>query len=150
MAAVEAQRMLGAEPWPEPAPVKVRMGLHTGRAIERDGDYFGPVVIRAARLMGLVGGGRIVCSKTTAELVGALLPEDVHLVSVGSVRLRGLSAPEASVCRDGTGAPGVGSGPRQMGALRGDDCLEAGLRWSVGLAKSTRSRRWLSASDSSR
>jgi class 3 adenylate cyclase len=112
MAAVEAQRLLGAEPWPESAPVKVRMGLHTGRAIERDGDYFGPVVIRAARLMALVGGGRIVCSKVTAELVGALLPEDVVLTPVGTVRLRGLSAPEQASVLMGAGLDESGAALR--------------------------------------
>ncbi len=32
----------------------VRMGLHIGTAEERYGDYFGAVVRRAARLMGVV------------------------------------------------------------------------------------------------
>src|SRR5215207_7743716 len=41
-AAVDLQRKLAAEPWPEPVDIAVRMGLHTGQAIERDGDYFGP------------------------------------------------------------------------------------------------------------
>ena len=64
-AAVDAQRLLLDERWPTEAPVRVRMGVHTGSAIEREGNYFGPTVIRAARLMALVGGGRIICSPTT-------------------------------------------------------------------------------------
>ena len=39
-AAVSAQRALEAEPWPSPIRVRVRMGVHTGEAHERDGDYF--------------------------------------------------------------------------------------------------------------
>src|SRR5271155_3869352 len=36
-----AQAALTAEPWPEGAALRVRMGLHTGEAVERNGDYFG-------------------------------------------------------------------------------------------------------------
>jgi class 3 adenylate cyclase len=45
-AAVDAQMRLAAEPWPEGAPIRVRMGLHTGEVSERDGDYFGTPVTR--------------------------------------------------------------------------------------------------------
>ena len=48
-AAVDAQRALVAEAWPLPEPLRVRMGVHTGAAEERDGDYYGPAVNRAAR-----------------------------------------------------------------------------------------------------
>src|SRR5947207_11608007 len=44
-AAVEMQHALQAEALPP-----VRVGIHTGEAVERDGDYFGPTVNRAARL----------------------------------------------------------------------------------------------------
>ena len=47
----------------------VRMGLHTGEAAERDGNYFGPSVNRAARLMSLAHGGQIVVSDTTEVLL---------------------------------------------------------------------------------
>ena len=57
-AAVEAQLALGMQRWPEPVALRVRMGLHTGEAVERDGDYFGSAVNRAARLMGAAHGGR--------------------------------------------------------------------------------------------
>src|SRR5262249_44075815 len=57
-AAAEAQAALTTEAWPEDAPVRVRMAVHTGEAIERDGDYFGPALNRAARLMGIGHGGQ--------------------------------------------------------------------------------------------
>jgi class 3 adenylate cyclase len=48
-AASQAQAALTAEEWPQDAPVRARMAVHTGEAIERDGDYFGPALNRAAR-----------------------------------------------------------------------------------------------------
>ena len=68
-AVVEAQRALGAEPWPETGPLRVRTGLHTGTAELRDDDYFGTTLNRAARLMATAHGGQVVCSGLTAELV---------------------------------------------------------------------------------
>ena len=57
LAAAEKARMaLASEEWPEGAPIRVRMALHTGEAAERDGNYFGGAVNRAARLMA-VGHG---------------------------------------------------------------------------------------------
>jgi len=93
-AAVAAQHDLGAQQWPDLARVAVRMGLHTGEAVERDGDYFGPAVIRAARLMSLVGGGRIVCSLATEQILRPHLPAPLELVPVGTVRLKGVTLPE--------------------------------------------------------
>jgi predicted ATPase len=87
-AAVEAQVVLNAEAWPEGAVIRVRMGLHTGEAVERDGDYFGPSVNRAARLMALANGGQVLCSSVTAELA----QPDVPLTDLGEHRLRDLSA----------------------------------------------------------
>jgi class 3 adenylate cyclase len=50
-AAVSGQRALQKAEWDEElGRLKVRMGLHTGTAEIRNGDYFGPVVNRAARL----------------------------------------------------------------------------------------------------
>ncbi len=89
-AAVEAQRALGTEPWPDGAPLRVRMGLHTGETSERDGDYFGTAVNRAARLMATAHGGQVVCSRATADLASGVA--DFH--SLGDHRLRDLAAAE--------------------------------------------------------
>jgi predicted ATPase/class 3 adenylate cyclase len=88
-AANGAQAALADEEWPAHAPIRVRMGLHTGAAEERDGDYFGPAVNRAARLMALGHGGQIVCSSVTAELL-----DWADLIDLGEHRLRDLSAPQ--------------------------------------------------------
>src|SRR5262245_34540407 len=60
--------------WPVGAPLRVRMGLNTGEAVERDGDYFGGAVNRAARLVGLARGGQILVSASTAPLIADVLP----------------------------------------------------------------------------
>jgi class 3 adenylate cyclase len=60
-AAVAAQQSLEAEPWPTATSLRVRMGVHTGEEEWRDGDYFGTVVNRAARLMAIGHGGQVLC-----------------------------------------------------------------------------------------
>jgi class 3 adenylate cyclase len=42
--AVAAQRALEVETWATGAPIRVRMGIHTGEAVARDGDYLGTAV----------------------------------------------------------------------------------------------------------
>jgi class 3 adenylate cyclase len=92
-AGLAAQRGLADQQWPEGISLQVRTGLHTGEADERDGDYFGPDVNRAARLMAIAHGGKIVCSPATADLARGHLPAEVALVDVGVHRLRDLSEP---------------------------------------------------------
>ena len=83
-AAVDAQLALCGENLPA-----VRMGVHTGEAEERDGDYFGPTLNRAARLMAIAHGGQVVVSSATEQLV-----DGVELIDLGEHRLRDLSRPE--------------------------------------------------------
>jgi predicted ATPase/class 3 adenylate cyclase len=92
-AALAAQRGLAGQEWPEAISLKVRVGLHTGEAEERGGDYFGAEVSRAARLMAIAHGGQIVCSQTTADLARGHLPRGVSLADRGEHRLRDLSEP---------------------------------------------------------
>lgn len=51
------------------APV-VRVGLHTGPAVERDGDWFGATVNLAARIAGAAGGGEVLLSEGSRYAVG--------------------------------------------------------------------------------
>src|SRR5471030_2564042 len=67
----------------------VRMGVHTGEAHERGGDYFGPTVNRSARLMAIGHGGQVLVSFATAQLAA-----NVELRDLGEYRLRDLSRPE--------------------------------------------------------
>src|SRR4051794_2107812 len=57
-AAVDAQRALQAEPWPDGAHVLVRMGLHTGEAVVVNGGYVGMEVHRTARICSSAHGGQ--------------------------------------------------------------------------------------------
>jgi predicted ATPase/class 3 adenylate cyclase/Tfp pilus assembly protein PilF len=104
-ACVAAQRALQAPEAdasnPEPAAsdarlpaLKVRMGLHTGVAELRDGDYFGGSLNRAARIMSAAHGEQVLLSAATAELVRGSLPEGVVLREKGEHRLKGLLDPE--------------------------------------------------------
>ena len=49
--------------------LRLRMGLHTGPASFRDGDYFGPSLNRSARLTAAAHGGQVLLSGSTTALV---------------------------------------------------------------------------------
>lgn len=93
-AALDAQRSLIDESWPEPVRIRVRMALHTGAAELREGDYFGPPLNRVARLLASAHGGQVLLSGVTQELTRDHLPEDVFLRDLGWYRLRDLDRPE--------------------------------------------------------
>src|SRR5262249_23271376 len=85
---------LTAEAWWGTGPLRVRMGVHTGAAEVRDGDYYGTALNRAARLMSVAHGGQIVVSAATAELLRDGLSEAVVLVDLGEHRLGDFGGPE--------------------------------------------------------
>ena len=66
------------------------MGVHVGTAQERDENYFGTAVNRAARLMSAAHGGQLVVSLAVQELVRDRLAPDLVLVDLGEHSLRGL------------------------------------------------------------
>lgn len=73
---------------------KVRIGVHSGVATVRNGDYFGTAVNRGARLSASAHGGQLVLSQSTVDLLAGRLPADVELLDLGTHRLRGLTEPE--------------------------------------------------------
>jgi predicted ATPase/class 3 adenylate cyclase len=85
---------LAAAPWYGELDLRVRIAIHTGEAHERDGDYFGPALNRAARLRGLASGGATLLSQATTEMVHDRVPAGMELVDLGTHDLRGLSRPE--------------------------------------------------------
>jgi predicted ATPase len=78
-AAMDAQREL---------QLPVRMGIATGEAELRDGDYFGTVLNRAARVMAAGHGGQILVAESTAVLLSG-----VELIDLGPRRLRDVPTP---------------------------------------------------------
>jgi predicted ATPase/class 3 adenylate cyclase len=93
-ACLAAQRGLVDEPWPETGVLRVRMGLHSGEAHQRGNDYFGPAVIRSARIMAVGHGGQVLLSAASAALVADQLPDGAALVDLGAHRLKDLGRPE--------------------------------------------------------
>jgi predicted ATPase/class 3 adenylate cyclase len=90
-AAVDAQRRLAAEPWPDGAAIGVRMGLHPGDgALDADGEYVGADVHRAARVGAVGHGGQVILSETTSSLVADELPDGVTIRGLGEHRLKDL------------------------------------------------------------
>lgn len=78
-AAISAQRVV---------ELPVRMGIATGVAELREGDYFGTVLNRAARMMAAGNGGQILLAESTAGLLTG-----VGLVDLGPRRFRDLPTP---------------------------------------------------------
>jgi predicted ATPase/class 3 adenylate cyclase/DNA-binding CsgD family transcriptional regulator len=77
------------------APLRLRIGLHTGEVQLRDeGNYVGPTINRTGRLRSLAHGGQTVLSATTSDLVADQLPADAWLADLGSHRVRDLPRPE--------------------------------------------------------
>ena len=93
-AAVEGQRALRDELWSGSGGLPVRMAIHAGSVERRDGNYFGPTMNRAARLLGTAHGGQVLCSQAAGDLArdDALL--GVRLVDLGEHALTDLSRPE--------------------------------------------------------
>ena len=93
-AAVEVQRALAREPWPDGAELLVRMGMHTGEASFGTDGYVGLHVHRASRITSVAHGGQVLLSDTTRSLVAEALPDGVELRDLGVHRLKDLERPE--------------------------------------------------------
>jgi predicted ATPase/class 3 adenylate cyclase len=93
-AAVEIQRAFAEEPWPAGEPLRIRVGLHTGNADLRQGDYYGSAVNRCARVRALGHGGQVLLSLATQQLTADDLPEGVSLLDLGTHPLKGLKRPD--------------------------------------------------------
>jgi class 3 adenylate cyclase/DNA-binding CsgD family transcriptional regulator len=96
-AAIDGQHALKVAPWNELGPLKVRMGLHSGKAdLDIDGDEYAVshTKNRVARIMSAAQGGQVLVSLVTAELLRGHLPAEVSLKDMGKNHLKGLSHPE--------------------------------------------------------
>src|SRR5271166_5165425 len=80
------------------APIRLRIGMHTGEVRLRDPkdptNYIGPTINRTARLRDLAHGGQTVISGATEPLVVDQLPHGVSLIDLGAHPLRDLPRQE--------------------------------------------------------
>ncbi|AYE93621.1 LuxR family transcriptional regulator [Mycobacterium paragordonae] len=80
------------------APIRLRIGVHTGEVQLRDeGNYIGPTINKTARLRDLAHGGQTVLSGATESMAEDFLPADAWLNDLGSYELRGVARPERVV-----------------------------------------------------
>jgi predicted ATPase/class 3 adenylate cyclase/DNA-binding CsgD family transcriptional regulator len=80
------------------APIRLRIGVHTGEIQLRDeGNYAGPTINRTARIRDLGHGGQTLLSGTTEDLVADRLPADTWLTDLGTHELRGVARQERVV-----------------------------------------------------
>jgi predicted ATPase/class 3 adenylate cyclase len=120
--AVGAQRALESVVWGDTGVLRVRMAVHCGPATERDGDYFGTTLNRAARIMALGHGGQVLVSEAVAVLVRDVrLDADATLRDLGEHRLRDLSQVERVFQVDWPGVSG------DFGPLRSVDAFATNL-----------------------
>ena len=82
-AAVQAQRALAGEPWP--APLRVRMGVHRGRAQPAGDGFVGLAVHHAARVCQTARGGEILASDSVE------VPHESE--DLGELDLKGIPQP---------------------------------------------------------
>jgi predicted ATPase len=94
-AAGAATRALAAHAWPEGAPLRVRIGLHTGTPQLVGDHYVGLDVHRAARIAAAGHGGQVLLSQTTRALAAHALPAGTTLRAMGTHRLKDLQEPES-------------------------------------------------------
>ena len=87
-AAAEAQRVLASHDWGLEEPLRVRMGLHTGRG-ELVGDNYGGIDVHlAARVSSAAHGGQILLTEATRVLIAGKLPAEIGTRDLGSHRLK--------------------------------------------------------------
>lgn len=139
--------------------LSVRMGIHCGAPVcEPDPitnrmDYFGPMVIRAARISGSAAGGQIMCSADVVREINARVTEtgpdteysefqppqaieairrmNIKVIPVGEIKLKGLEVPEmVSLIY-----PGCVAGRQDIdltgGSASASAALPAKLQWSI-------------------
>lgn len=69
----------------------VRVGMHTGPAIERNGDWFGASVNLAARVSGRAGGGEVLLTEATRQASADL--DGIEFRHHGAQRFKNVNRP---------------------------------------------------------
>jgi len=83
--------------------LKVRIGVHTGDSLRRDGDYYGVAINKAARIAGIAAGGETIVSAVTAELSGG---HSIHFGQSRTVSLKGLDGTHDILTVESPGSSG--------------------------------------------
>ena len=94
-AALFIERTLRGRAWPAAVPVRVRIGIHSGRPTLTDAGYIGLAVHTVARICSAAHGGQIVLSAAARKAIGRSLPAGARFRGLGSHRFRGLREPQA-------------------------------------------------------
>jgi predicted ATPase/class 3 adenylate cyclase len=92
-AAIEAQRALASHPWPKDAPVRVRVGIHTGEPQRSAEGYFGHDVHLAARICSAAHGGQTLLSQATADLIADTALSGATPRDLGAHLLKDIASP---------------------------------------------------------
>src|SRR4029453_18453030 len=90
--AVEAQRTLAVERWPDGVSVRVRMAIHAGEVADLGDELFGMAMHHASRILGVTHGGQLLLSGAAVGLITEL-PPGITLRDLGSYRLRDVVRP---------------------------------------------------------
>ncbi len=93
-AALQMQQALADPAVTQGLELRLRCGLHMGADEQRDGDFYGSAVNRAARIMSVAHGGQTLLSQAIVDGVGERLPPGATARDLGHVRLRDLTSPE--------------------------------------------------------
>jgi class 3 adenylate cyclase len=114
-AAIAIQRKVRARAWPDGLPVRIRIGLHTGRPTLTDTGYMGLAVHTASRICFASHGGQILLSGAVRKAVAGSEPLGVGFRDLGLHQFHGLPAPEALFQVEAADLPTKFPAPRTFG-----------------------------------
>ena len=116
-AALIIQRKVLVTVWPDDLPVRVRVGLHTGRPTLTDAGYVGIAVHAAARVCFAAHGGQIVLSRAAHDAVDGSQAAGVSFRGLGKHQLQGMPGPEALFQAEAAGLPSEFPPPRTLSSI---------------------------------
>ena len=124
-AALDTQRGLAREDFSEVGGLSVRMGIHAGRAQQRDGDLYGPTLNQCGRVMSAAHGGQVIATSTVASILRDdyatwCTSVNVDLLDLGVHRFKGLSNPERLFQVTHPEVASTFPSPRSLNALIGN------------------------------
>ena len=92
-AAADAQARFNAEDWDQVDGMNVRMAVHVGDVVMRDGEPFGWALNFGSRLNAIGHGEQVLLSESCVESIGNGLAQPLDVVALGRTRLRDIAQP---------------------------------------------------------